>query len=107
MTCKLMNSANLYQFDTLKYCLEEQPPPSRTSGLETQMQCLQKMLQELKAEVTALYNLIFLTMSKQMLNDTYHFQGPCDELFALDHCERSVFSVFKKFNSVLMYKLHK
>ena len=46
-------------------------------------------------------------MSKQMLKDTYHFQGPCDELFALDHCERSVFSVFKKFVSVLMYKLHK
>ena len=54
ITCKLINSANLYQFDILKYCLEEQPPPSRTSGLEKQMQCLQKMLQELKAEVTAL-----------------------------------------------------
>ena len=54
MTCKLINSANLYQFDTLRYCLEEQPPPSRTSGLETQMQCLQKMLQELKAVVTPL-----------------------------------------------------
>ena len=54
MTYKLINSANLYQFDTLRYCLEEQPPPSRTSGLETEMKCLQKMLQELKAEVTAL-----------------------------------------------------
>ena len=49
-----INSANLYQLDILKYCLEAQPPLSRTSGLETQMQCLQKMLQELKAVVTAL-----------------------------------------------------